>query len=401
MFANRLRLASVSWRDGWRVFRQRVAGGGATMVIEFYQPSKGRHRQPRLSRSRLQVELLESRCLMSFQVLARLGDPVAGAGFRINDFEPNGLNNRGDVLYGDDLGTANDPSTFYGEGVFLRSQGHETLLARTNTSAPGGGTYDFGFLGPSALNDSGDVAYAFTLQPAGSPFGVHAGTYRFSHTTQTVTPVVVPDVTPAPTGGKFAGTFFAPSMDNHGDVLFTGIVPTDKGVHFSDEPYVGLGLGVFQADKNGHISSVVVPGDAAPGGGTFDAAGEYGSGPWVNEEGDIVFIGHVAGQEARVPGFPPQAAFISTLGSLYVRDGQTGRIQSIAHSGDPAPGGGAFRQALFPEINAEGDILFTGDLTKAPDANQVLGVFMVEDGRLISIARPGDAVPGGGHFVTT
>src|SRR5437660_2776268 len=181
MSANRLRLASVRWRDGWRVFRRRVAGGGATMVIEFYQPSwsKGRHRQPRLSRSRPQVELLESRCLMSFQVLAALGDTVAGAGFRINDFEPNGLNNCGDVLYGDDLGTANDPSTFYGEGIFLRSQGHETLLARTNTSAPGGGTYDFGFLGPSALNDSGDVAYAFTLQPVGSPFGVHAGTYRF------------------------------------------------------------------------------------------------------------------------------------------------------------------------------------------------------------------------------
>src|SRR5205085_8744029 len=108
----------------------------------------------------------------------------------------------------------------------------------------------------------------------------------------------------------------------------------------------------------------------------FDAAGEYGSGPWANEEGDIVFGGHVAGEEARVPGFPRQAAFISTLGSIYMRDGQTGRIMSIVHSGDPAPGGGAFRQGLFPEINAAGDVLFTGDLTSAPDANQVLGVFL-------------------------
>src|SRR5207245_9205595 len=102
-------------------------------------------------------------------------------------------------------------------------------------------------------------------------------------------------------------------------VLFTGIVPTDKGVHFSDEPYVGLGLGVFRADKNGHISSVVVPGDAAPGGGVFDATGEYGSGPWVTERGDIGCVGPVAGQEAGVTGFPPQAAFISQLGRLYLR----------------------------------------------------------------------------------
>jgi hypothetical protein len=54
--------------------------------------------------------------------------------------------------------------------------------------------------------------------------------------------------------------------------------------------------------------------------------------------GDVAFSGHVAGEEAVVPGFPPQADFISTLGSLYLRDGATGQITSIAHAGDPAPG---------------------------------------------------------------
>src|SRR5438270_7005846 len=67
-------------------------------------------RRPR--RALLRVEQLEDRSLLSggginVQILATLGDPAPGpgtAGFVINDFEPNALNNRGDVLYGADLG---------------------------------------------------------------------------------------------------------------------------------------------------------------------------------------------------------------------------------------------------------------------------------------------------------
>ncbi len=372
------------------------------MLADVFTPRHrhGRPRRPGPARCRPQVEVLEARCLLTFQVLATLGDPVPGVGFRINDFEPNGLNNRGDVLFGDDLGTTSDPSTFFGEGIFLRQQGSETLLAHSTGTAPGGGTYDFGFMGPSTLNEQGDAAFAFFLQPAGSPTGVNGGTYRYSHSSGTITPVVEPGVTPAPGGGTFAGSFFAPTLDNAGNLVFAGIVPTDKGVHIPGEPYVGLGLGVYRADTAGHIARVVVPGDAAPGGGTFDIAGEYASGPWVNNKGDVVFDAHVAGEEAAVPGFPPQASFISTLGSLYFKDGATGRIKSIAHSGDAAPGGGTFRQATFPQINDAGDILFTGDLTPAPAANQVFGLYRYSKGQVIPIARPGDSMPGGGHFVT-
>jgi hypothetical protein len=333
--------------------------------------------------------------------LATLGDAVpGGVGFRINDFEPNGLNDRGDVLFGNDLGTTPDPESFYGEGVFLRSHGQETLLARAGAGAPGGGTFDFGFLGTCTLNDEGDAGFVFLLQPAGAPYGVNAGVYRFSHTIQTVTPVVVPGVTPVPGGGVFAGAFFAPALNNRGDLWFAGIIPTDQGVHIPGEDYPGVGLGIFRADRSGHISSVVRPGDAAPGGGRFDLAGGAGSGPWVNDAGDAAFIGHIAGEEARVPGFPPQAELISALASLYLRDGATGQIRSVVHAGDPAPGGGVFRQVNFPQINSRGDVLFAGDLTPAPGANQVIGVFLDSGGTIVPIARPGDAMPGGGHLVT-
>ena len=44
-----------------------------------------------------------------------------------------------------------------------------------------------------------------------------------------------------------------------------------------------------------------------------------------------------------------------------------GQIISIAHQGDPAPGGGTFRLAFGPAINNRGDVAFIGDLTPAPD----------------------------------
>jgi hypothetical protein len=53
------------------------------------------------------------------------------------------------------------------------------------------------------------------------------------------------------------------------------------------------------------------------GGGTFDFAG--GSGSWVNRLGDVAFTAHVAGEEAQVPGFPPQAVQLSAITSLYVK----------------------------------------------------------------------------------
>ena len=299
------------------------------------------------------------------------------------------------MLYGADLGTANDPSTFIGEAIYLgNSRGQVTRLAGSTDPAPGGGTYDSSlFYGPSSLNNQGDVAFTFQLSPPMSPFGVNGGTFRYSHSTNTVTPVVTPVVTPAPGGGVFQGTVFSPSINNRGDVLFDGIVITDKGIHVPGEAYIGLGEGIFKADKSGHISSVVSPGDAAPGGGTFD----FAAGPWVNDGGDVAFEGHVAGEPASIPGFPPQSVVIGARNSVYVKDGATGKITSVAHAGDPAPGGGVFENAYSAEVNNTGDIIFISHLSPKFD---VAGLFRYSNGVITSIARPGDAMPGGGHVVT-
>jgi hypothetical protein len=372
----------------------------------FSRPSRFSNPKTRSRRGRTsclaRLEVLEDRSLLSFQVLGTLGTTVSlstGTAYRINDFEPGGLNNQGDIAYGDDLGTANDPSTFFGEGVFLRnSHGQETVLGSSTAPAPGGGSFSSScFEGPVTLNAQGDAAVDFLLSPTGSPFGTNSGAYRYLHSTGTVTPVVLPYTTPAPGGGTFQGVSYGPSLDNRGDLYFVGIIPTANGVQVPDNP--GLGLGIFKADLAGDITSVVSPGDPAPGGGTFDDAGEtYATSAWVNGRGDVAFAGHVAGQEALLPGFG-QPDFFATLGSVYVKSGATGTITSIAHAGDPAPGGGVFRQALFPGINDRGDVVFTGDLTPAPNIYQELGVFLYSGGTIIPIARPGDLMPGGtGHL---
>ena len=326
-----------------------------------------------------------------FELLSTLGDAPPGGGTFVNDFEPGGLNNRGDIAFGADVSTG-------GEGVFLGRKGQIAQLGRTGGAAPGGGFFEFGFLGPVALNDQGDMAFSFLLQPFTPPVGVNAGTYRYSHNAGSVAPVMVPFVTPAPGGGTFQGTIFYPTINNRGDVVFPGIVATDQGVHNvpdNGEPYVGLGIGIYRADAAGRISSDVAPGDAAPGGGTFDLATE----PWVNNGGDISFAGHIAGEDSVIAGFPPQADFISALTGLYVKKAATGTIHTIVHPGDPAPGGGTFRQTFHDVMNDRGDIVFVGDLTPAPDANQNIGVFLYSGGRIVAIARPGDPMPGGGTLV--
>lgn len=59
----------------------------------------------------------------AFTPLAFLGDPAPGpgGGVFINDFEPNGINNCGDVLFGADVSTG-------GEGVFLLNKGQKSQL---------------------------------------------------------------------------------------------------------------------------------------------------------------------------------------------------------------------------------------------------------------------------------
>ena len=292
-----------------------------------------------------------------FTPLAFLGDPAPGGGNFANDFEPYGLNDRGEASFGADLSVGSPPPPGTNEGIFVARRGQLSQLARFGEPAPGGGTFGIGFLGTVPINAAGEVAFAFLLA------GNNAGLYRFSPTTNAVTAVVVPGSTPIPTGGVFAGVDFDPSLNDGGDIAFAGLVPA--------------GEGVFRADRQAVISNVASPGDPAPG-GTFDFAAAAS----INNGGDVAFHAHLA--EDPLPGV-----------SVYVRNAATGTIQSIAHQGEAAPGGGTYRRAFGPVINSRGQIVFGAQLTGVPGS----GLFLHSDGATVPIARPGDPMPGGGNLV--
>jgi hypothetical protein len=323
----------------------------------------------------------------SFRPLAFLGDPAPGGGVFAADFEPFGLNDRSEAVFVADLSPA------AGEGIFLARNGQLSQIVRVGQDAPGGGTFASFDLGRSALNANGDVSLAFTLEPfnfPSEPLGINSGVYRFSQNTNTVTPVLVPGVTPAPGGGTFAGTFFNTSINNRGDIVFGGMVPATIG---PGAP-IGLGIGLFQTDEKDHITKVVGPGDPAPGGHTFDFA--YNG--WINNGGDIAFGAHVKEDECLDLG-QTLPSFIFCAESVYLKDAATGQTKSIAHQGAPAPGGGTYRLAFGPVLNNQGEIAFVGDLTPAPGFGENLAVFLHTRGNTVPVARPGDSMPGGGSLL--
>jgi hypothetical protein len=201
-----------------------------------------------------------------FTPLVFLGQTTPGGQQFLEVFDSSRINNRGDVLFGSNV-TADDAG-----GLFLLSRGKISQPpARLGEPAPGGGIFSLGTLLPTAFTDKGEAGFVWVLDPfcfldpEECPFGVNAGVYRFSQGADSVTPVVTPRVTLTPDGELFAGAHFGARLNNKGDLVFAGIVPTDHGIHLPDEAYIGLGARLFKANKKGGLSNIIGPGDAAPG----------------------------------------------------------------------------------------------------------------------------------------
>ncbi len=307
----------------------------------------------------------------TFTPIAFLGDSAPGGGTLVNDFEPTAINNQGALVFTADLGPGE-------EVTCLSRAGTLTPLARFGQLAPGGGVLG-AVLGNVGLNDEGDAALAFTLEPLqffmyrdGIPAGAVGGVYRYSHSTGNLTRLAATG-TPVPGGGTFIGVSGDVSRNNRGTVAFCGIVG------FGDNPEAG----VFLADPAGNITSVAVPGMRAPNGGTWTTLGM----PHLNNCGDLAFGGGVG---------PATLA----AASVYQRRFATGEILTIAGAGDPLPGGGVLQAALWPRINDAGEVLFGGALEAlvSPVYTGPAGLYLHTGRTLVRVAGSGDAMPGGGHI---
>jgi hypothetical protein len=336
----------------------------------------------------------------TFSTVMSAEDAVPG-GDEAYCFSADDLNDNGDPVFSALLHTG---PVGAGVAYFRTKNGALELLGRTGESAPGGvtlGSAHEWFSG--SLNAAGDTTFSFKIDgaPVSAPHGRSNGLFR-NDRNGVETAILLPDVTLAPNGAPFRGVAMRTSVNNRADIVFSGMIDTSEGIHLANEPYEGLGYGIFQAHrakkgpphKGNKIKSLVSPGDPAPGGGTFD----FAQNPSMNERGDVAFGAHVAGEECRLLGHT-QAQRIFCGESVYLRD-KHGDIVSIAHQDEPAPGGGTFRLAFGPVLNNDGDIAFIGDLTPAPGMLQTLGVFLHKNGQTVAVARPGAAMPGGGNMVS-
>ena len=287
----------------------------------------------------------------TYSKIAVLGQTAPGGAQYTKDFEPGQINFGGDLVFVADLGPTFD------EGVFRFSHGKIFALALPGNPAHGGGTFDgFGFT-PTGINDDGDAAFAEALTPfrGDLPLGTNAGLYRYSADTNAVRAVVVPGVTTVPSAGTLKGVTFGTPINNRGDICFTGLLASTV---LPPPPNDKIGLGIFVADKAGRIRKVVIPGDPAPSGKgkKFD----FAEVAWINNGGDVAFGAHIHDEE-----------FVQD--NVYLSKAPSFQIISIAHQGDPAPGGGTFRHAWGPILNDNQQLLFVGDLSPSSgpiDVNQ-------------------------------
>ncbi len=286
-----------------------------------------------------------------------LGDPTPGGGAFSADFEPTRLNNRGQLAF-----TA-EPAVAGNEGVFIADDAGLTEVMRWGDAAPGGGTFAAGELGDLGLNDRGDVALTFQLEPAQFDPFIHGGVYYYSARRGLLFPVLIPGVTPAPDGGTLLGSGFNVTLNNRGTLSFTAFASTPDG----DKP------GVYVADCEGHISVVARHGTPLPGGQTVDSA-YTGS---INDRGDVAF--------QAAPASPGAVA------GDYVRWAATGHIEAIA---SPAGTGGANGDT---QINNRGEVLF-GENSPGAAGLGVGSIYLYTAGRLVRVAGVGDPAPGGGEF---
>jgi len=317
----------------------------------------------------------------SYRVVARTGDTIPDVDVTlVGAFNVGDINARGDVVFDaltDSGGTA----------ILLLRGGRLRKVALTGETAPGGGTYSPFTLGPSSLNDWGDVAFDFLLEPIGLPFGTTGGIFRQDAFTGAVRAVVLSGTTPDPRGGVLRGETIRASVNNRREVLFGAIIATSDGVSGD------LGNAVMEAPRDGQPEFVLAPGDPAPDGSHFDMA----MNPSSNVLGQVAIAGHQSNQECIDFG-GSQEVFINCATSVYLAQ-PDGRVRAIALQGDQAPGGGTYRFAWSPWINARGQVVFVGDLSPAPGFNQSSGLFLHERGRTRAIVRPGDAMPDGGRVV--
>jgi hypothetical protein len=328
------------------------------------------------------------------------------------------------------------------ESTFSLTAPCATLDARAwhGQLVPGGGTLSpIAFANPATMGGDGRIAFMANVDGSARNQGIFVADAAGLH------PVAMgcgggggsgahgSCGDPSPIGGSFAGffggTFFAPSINASGDVLFfadilggsssrglflwraaTGAIAkvavigdaSPLGGTFTQVGPGSLGDGgeaVFIAKgagpnvnifrwKGGVLSKVAAVGDAAPGGGTIAALGTES-------------VGFVDGTNVPVGPLPAvnalgQIAYRAVVGSEYRMIVDTaGSKQLYLASSSVPPGGGSWVGFEAPHLNAWGEIAFFADFQPTP-GNFNSGLFVGKPGAWRKAVVFFDPLPDGG-----
>jgi hypothetical protein len=271
------------------------------------------------------------------------------------DFEVGGFSNSGSFPF---VTEVSNGSARVGEGAYLWTRQGITRLARSGLAAPGGGTFGERLWTPISINDAGNVTIAAEVKSGGE---TSTSVYLYDAKANQFTPVLTRGL-PAPNGGEFAGAERFSAINNRNEIAFSGIVEGDD--------HGGIYLW-----SNGTITSVAPVGTAMPGGGKLTQGWRVD----INDHAAITFEGAVDDDDV-------YGAYLA----------QGGNIIALATPDQDVPGGGGkLETASAPHPDNNDNVAMLGQV------GDDWGAFLYAGGKLVTIAKPGDPLPGGGTLTTT
>jgi hypothetical protein len=356
--------------------------------------------------------------------------------------------------------TSNDPS---GRGsVFVFSGGSLTQIMAPGQALPGGDFFTGAF--DLSVDDSGRVVFVsrtqqhndalfryngrnlFRIAGQGDPVAAKpAFSFPFAYGLASGRVLVFSSTFPGGTGlfsaakgnasdvklvahvgqkfdgeGVIQGIFENFEMSTNGNVIFDADLSGGHGIIFHKAPGQNL-TALVRASFDG-------TGDISPDGTPFlgvrqvsiNAKGQYGFAAFTSSKSGIYLSDHGVislAVDANAP-LPDGSGPLGTVSLNALNDqGQiaflaqsfpspngiilasAAQLTSIAREGDAAPGGGNYSlgfpdPAFGPAINNAGSVAFASDLSTGGR-----GVFVSSAGTVSRIAGPGDVAPGGGSFV--
>jgi hypothetical protein len=310
-----------------------------------------------------QMGMASAQGTYTYRKLVCFGQDAPGGGTFASDFEVGELNSSGQVAFLAEPGGME--KIFFWDGTATRQIGGPSL------KTPDGGTPTGNVYSPPTLNDAGKVIYEQTAELADEK-----SEYILLYDAKSdMTTLLAKMGMPVPGGGTFRYGGVAVPTRVFGDINNVDEVVFSDGVDPADGSDAHDGVFMF---AKGQYSVIAREGMTLPGGGKVLNAWW----PRINDASQVSFVANTAENDNY---------------GIYMWE--KGTITPILQP-DTDVAGSKVVQAKWAVIGGSGDIAFVGEVGQADGGADVAtmntGIFLFSKGKLITVAKPGDPLPGGG-----